>query len=237
MKIQKQNIISYHMFELRYKAIPELFDKRGSLISFFEKKLEFPHWRVTDNQIVLADNLNEKKSKESCFMSHINCGYSVFTPDTKNYFKDKAIKFVTNFFEEDLMKTVDLLRIGLRSKFIIISEEKFESLLKKVKNDYLKIELDSNLFEGKITDIGFPIYFEDGKDSYNSNFGAMESKQIKSYFNDKEGLPDRGIYFELDYYRLEKDLAKPYDNLVTELINKYNDKEWEKFEKVINKIF
>jgi len=237
MKIKEQQIISFQIFELRYKAIPELFDKRGSLISFLKKKMKFPHWRISDNKIVLTDNLEEEESREKCFVSHLNCGYSVFKPDTKNYFKDKTIKFMKSLFNSGLVEISDLLRVGLRSKFIIVSGEKFDYLLEKVKSKYLKMELDSDLFDEEIRDIGFPMNFKDGKDLINSQFGAMENEQIKKFFNNKKGLPNRGIYFELDYYRLEEDLEKPYERLIIELINTYNEKEFQKLEKLVDKIF
>ncbi len=233
MKKKDIKVLSEHIFELRYKVLAQILDIRGILAENMRELMNFVHWRITENRIELRDS--DEQNKESGFISYKNCGYVILRPDTRNFFQDKAIKFLKNLLSIDGFILNPITRIGVRSTFIIPYEGSFDSLCKII---YEKFYVDKNinqLFNAEIVDVGASLNFKSKIGFYNTTTGPMKKDQMKQFLKKHDDLPEISLFFDIDYFK--NDLGKINENEIYNLIKRYSTRSWEIMDNIKPLIF
>jgi hypothetical protein len=95
------------------------------------------------------------------------------------------------------------LRFGVRTLFYIPQEKPFASLVNLYRENFLSLSTSQIAsFEGKLIDVGFPLYFveKDNKTKFNAVSGAMRKEQALEFFNNNDLLSDVGIFIDVDYF-------------------------------------
>lgn len=105
----------------------------------------------------------------------------------------------------DFINPPSIIRSGVRI-FCVIKNIDFKKGLDKMKKLFVDTKNEFfTQFTDDIIDIGFPINFQSGNAKYNLSMGPMRLSQIQSFFDIKEGLPDEGLFIDVDYFREQYD--------------------------------
>lgn len=211
-------IINTHVFEIRYKPNPKILDYRGAWAEVISEHLQLPRWQILENRI----DVHNDQTGERAFVGFRNAGYIVHNSHTKNYFSDKASKFIKllgtlNGFE----KTPFVERIGVRSKFCKAYGGSFDDLRKRYLERYLNIsESAQKILDARVIDIGGHVNFADKNGNFNTMSGPMEQKQMGQFFDQEyvENLPDIGLFFDIDYWLTPKKQENSND-IVSQISN------------------
>ena len=86
--------LNEHVLEVRYKPNPKVLDYRGAWAESISDHMNLPEWRIVENRIDIYD----KKNKDHAFVGFRNAGFVAHDTPTKNYFSDKAVKFLKHLF-------------------------------------------------------------------------------------------------------------------------------------------
>jgi len=220
--------ITEHTFEIRYKPNPKVLDYRGSWAGAIADHMKLPDWRILENRIDIYD----EKSGERAFVGFRNAGFVTHNTPTKNYFPEKATKFFRYILNLDgFEKNPFVERIGVRSKFCAKYEGSFEELRERYTSNYLSLtDRAKKIVDAKLLDIGGPINFADRHGNFNTVSGPMIHEQLTQYFGKAEGLPNVGLYFDIDYW------LKPNEEMegreILRHIEEFANSAWDRFENI-----
>lgn len=220
--------LNEHTFEIRYKPNPKVLDYRGSWAEAISDHMELPDWRILENRI---DIYNEKRG-ERAFVGFRNAGFVSFNTPTKNYFPEKTTKLFKYLLNLDgFGKSLFVERIGVRSKFCAKYEGAFEELREKYTTKYLSLtEAAKTIIQAKLLDIGGPLNFADSHGNFNTMSGPMIHEQLSNFFVKAEGLPNVGLYFDIDYW-LKPNKEKEGREILRH-IEEFANSAWTKFESI-----
>ncbi len=220
--------LNEHVLEVRYKPNPKILDYRGSWAEAISNHMDLPEWRVLDNRI----DIYSDTSKDHAFVGFRNAGFVAVDTPTKNYFPDKAVKLFRYLFTlSGFDKAPYVERIGVKSKFCKQHDASFDDLKEKFISNYLSLtDQAKKVLNAKLVDIGAPINFADQYGNFNTMCGPMTSEQIALYFDREEGLPDVGLYYEIDYWLMPKQLVE--DQEIIKHANQFAIRAWERFESI-----
>ena len=225
MATDTTDLISRHVFEMRFKPNSKILDFRGEWTNFLSSEMNLPEWRIDINRIDLYD------AKDLAFLSYKNCGFACQLPPTKHYFEDRAVKFLRSVFRIEGATPSPVTRLGVRSTFLESYSGDFHSLFEKYKQKVIAPTPQmTEILGGQLIDLGAPLNCKDGDAYFNTMSGPVGTAQIKQFFPDIESTPDVGIFFEIDYFQ-EKIGNAPEEQLAA-LIKSFTQKSWEKVEKL-----
>ena len=228
-----ENMLAQHIFELRFEPMPTFLDDRGQIVEVLKKEIGFKHWSISRNKIDLS--FDEKGEKEKGFVSFRNCGYVSVFPPTRNYFPDKACKFIRELFLIKQFNPQNLIRLGVKLTVAIAFDGTFEELTEILKEKLIKTEGKIfKAYDAKVIDIGVPLNFETKDGFFNTRLGPMKEEEVKQTFTEvkewEKKIPRVNLFFQIDYYN--KGVKKGEVENVCGCINNYTKKAWEIFDKV-----
>lgn len=198
--------INDHILEMRYDANPKVLDYRGAWADAISKTLDLPHWQIDDTRIDVYDT----DHMHHAFASVTNAGYTTKNAATRNYFSDKALKFLRVLFGlEGFLPEPNIVRLGVRSRFCRAFEGTFEELVERYSSRMLSFPMESlKALDATITDIGSPITMKDKIGTINFMGGPMEKRQSQGFFQMSAGLPEVGLVVDIDYWKTPNSTMK-----------------------------
>jgi len=178
---------------IAYKPTGAFIDNRGKLLEVVGPE-KWTYRRYEYDRLFYEDknNLNkcvltwkraifsmEDVPNFGCFCDHIRNKLPKKLWDTMNVYKFDWIKFNVYLLyptQEPFKKLVSQLRPLLNVE---------DEILKKI--------------EIPFSDIGFPIRFENKRVRVQITFGPMEKEQMNLFFEERDALPERAIFVEIEY--------------------------------------
>ena len=223
-------ITNEHVLEIRYRPNPRVLDHRGTWAEQIANRMEFKHWRITENRVDVFTN----DQVEHAFVGFRNAGFKASDTPTKNFFPDKAKKLFRFLFTlEDFGESLFIERFGLRSRFCTPFSGSFEQLVALFASKYLSLTPAAHEAIGtgaRLIDIGAPLNFVDKLGNFNTHSGPMTAKQLSEFFGKETGFPDVGLYYDIDYFIHPGKLVSGNDVLAT--ISSFADEAWDRHERV-----
>jgi hypothetical protein len=211
--------------EIRFKPNPQILDFRGTWAKAISEHLKLMNWRIIENRIDMTDD----EKIERAFVSFRNLGYSAIDCPSKDFFADRAIKFIRYLFDLKAFEKENIIeRIGVRAKFCQEFDGEYESLLGKYLSGYLNITQQVlKEFNAKIVDIGGSVNYEDAIGHFNTMSGPMPEKQMHDFIETKKEFPQLGLFLDIDYWNTpQKEMA--HDEIIKN-IKLLSNGCWEKF--------
>ncbi len=184
-----------HILEIRFTPTPSIVDKRGAITESLVGDL-LNGWSIGNNRI----NFNNKENKNlGAFVSYKNFGFITESPNDTDFFLENVKDFVKKAW--NYIPTGRITRIGVRSTYLI-EQPQFEKALDNLKQNFLNLNGGKlEKFGGELVDVGLPLNFKEDDIKFNINFGVMEKEQGSQFFIDEEGVPDCGIFIDVDYFQ------------------------------------
>ncbi len=201
---EKEKICEF-IFEVRYEPSPIILDKRGMWAKELTKKLNLPHWTITDNRIDVYDLLGPPdNATERCFISFRNAGWTSKTNKNHNTFLENCSRLINFWFSEKEIfpnNEAHLTRVGVKFKYGDEFRGSFSELLDVYKQKYIRpTDSISDIYNAEITDIGGFLVLNDEDFKIQTMSGPMDIEQIKNkkFFPFIEEAPKTILYFEID---------------------------------------
>lgn len=226
-------IRSQHILEVRYKPVGSFLNIRGSIADRVAEHTPLREWSIGQDRVDFHDGLEQ--TKETGFVSYRNFGYLSLLPPTRQYFPDRALKFIKEILSSGGLSVDPILRIGVRSTFIFPYSDTMEQLVKVLidRTGYPKQKMEQ-VFGGTIIDIGMPTNFESGNGRFNIQLGPMKKEQIEATVRWHDDYPDVGLYLDIDFFKLNPG-SMSYDTL-SKVIRAFADDSWDKADMVLTLI-
>lgn len=191
------NEFKEHTLEIRFKPNARSLDKRGEIAEALATPL-LNQWNIATNRIAF---FSESDPAYKGFFSFRNLGIKTLAPHDRDFFLEKCAEFLKpawNYFP-----TSEIIRIGIRVK-TLTEVESYTSTFAAFREKFLALP-DETLasFGGDLVDVGFPLNFVDGKNSFRLNTGPMQAQEYDVHFENTEGMSKPGIFLDVDYYGTE----------------------------------
>lgn len=205
--------INEYLIEIRIKPSSKIFDKRGSIVEDLSKKYKLDHWIIGQNRVEIYDiqlkdpsKLNEVEKR--IFVGFRNFGIQRKLMTTWQNINVEIKTLVDYIYKNDVyVKSLEIERIGVRSKFIEESILKFDELYAIINEKIFRLNTNStSIFDGKVKDIGLNLDLENGGKFISLRTGPMERKQMGKYIAGEIKFPQVGTYLELDHYELPNEV-------------------------------
>lgn len=226
-----KRIISEHILEVRFPASINFFNKKTELVNRTMDLFGFKHWKYTQNRIDVYDTPKLEESSNSIFFSFINAGIVCIRPPDPSHFLSMVKNFRKILEQLPVQDFKKPQRVGVKSSFLHSYDKDFDSLLKIVKEKYLRpYEETDNIYNATITDIGASINFESNLGSFRTTCGPMQKSQTKEFFRSENDIPEVGLCFIIDFYKLNQEFTKLSD--LEKLMSDFYNREWELFDKI-----
>lgn len=221
---QKQNHISEHILEIRYKPNPQFLDYRGTFSEAVAQLLGLNHWRIDENRV---DVFNDNKTTKG-FVSYNNFGLVIQDSYDKNYFPNQAnklIKYVLS--QKPFANPIVVNRIGVRARFAFEAKLEFQALLDKFRSRYYTLsDKVGEIFNGEPIDAGLFLNFKSKLGMINTQSGPMNKKQLSAYFPDASvELPEVSYYLDLDYWKEPKQEIS--NDAITSTVKDFSFTSWD----------
>ena len=202
---------SQNVLEVRFKPNARILDRRGDWVETLASKLDLPRWQIIDNRV---DLFTEDRSLRA-FISFRNFGYIAEDVKKLSQHQDWARKALKAVFTLPGFPTpLQTVRVGVRGRFCVAYSGSFESLRDLIVASYvapseaLTAALGSEVL---LKDIGAPLNFSDDVGNFNTHCGAMRRDQLKQFFENRDGLPEVALYYDVDYWQNEPATLGQYD--------------------------
>lgn len=189
-------VIAKYVCEIRFKPNPLILDKRGEITKIYSDSI-FKNWNILNNKI---DFFNEGDLSASASLSYKNLVVMTSFPHDTDFFVETTKNFIKKAW--DKISVNDITRMGVRS-FLYVDDDKsfkeyFEGYKKHIPSFAKKSFINANL-----VDIGINLNFAEDDKYFNVMSGPMLKEQVISLFqkDDKEGIPETGMYVEVDYFK------------------------------------
>jgi len=184
-----------HIFEIRIKPDARFLDKRGSVADQIVGG-EFNGWNISNNRI---DFRSSDQPTLTAFFSFRNLGVASKPPTTTDEFWKTTEKFIKSAWQHFAPNSI--IRLGVRSRFLTQAPN-FKRAFDTYRKKFLNLsDEDLNKFGGDLVDVGFPLNFIEGNNSFNVMTGPMEDKQSKGIFG--EEAFKTGVFLDVDFFRKE----------------------------------
>ena len=193
--------LSEHIFEIRYRNIPQMIDNRGRLAQLVQSVMDFGRANIGKDRIDVTSGTGD----ERCFVTVGNAGYVVANPTTVERFYQTAAKFFSGFAKEGYVAdSLQVGRIGVRSRFCTQFAGSFDDILAETTRRYVSLNPEAAAaVGGKLVDVGAALNFRDEHGHFNTMCGPMKAAQIRENFPSKDqfpDIPDVGLYYDIDYW-------------------------------------
>lgn len=223
MPVDDRAIVSEHLVEIRYRALGKLVDIRGLIADWIADHTDLSYWSIADNRVDFQ--ISENSDREKAFVTHRNLGYSTRSPDTRNYFPDRAIRFIRELLRVEGFELRPILRFGLRSRLLLPYDGQFESLLRRV-NELMPLhEHHSRPFSAQVEDVGPIVVLRRGNIRIKFQSGPMGRDQARAMLGVTEQLPDTGFFMDIDQY--QANIGPMNERDVATLVRSLNDHAWD----------
>jgi len=208
------NLIIRHTLEIRLeKRFFPFFDIKGKMIDFVLKKIDGQTIRWENNSSRF--DIGNKDLSEIFFFGIANYGLQIEGVDNFEVLKSKVdlLYSILDTFGE--YNPQSIVRIGTKSSILYHRQGKgFDAITQIFKNRFLTSDSDfEKAVKSKIDDIGFSfdLVHDEGKAKIQT--GPMTKLEaMAKVFGDHEKYStfpkDNGIFFEIDFYRDDKDEIK-----------------------------
>lgn len=224
-------IISDHILELRYEPMGSFLGIRGEVADTVKRDGQFKHWSITSNRVDFWNEDNREDDPETGFVSFRNCGSQLHNPQTRNYFPDRAGKFLRTLDEKAQIKISGITRLGVRAEWFCGSTQTFDQIRDQFYKSFYG-SLDRQVFNGDVEDVGAVLNFRRGSLYFNVSSGPMLKDQAMTLIRmiKHEEFPPQGLFLDVDCFL--KDLGdKEVGRLVHE-IRELHDECWVRFDKL-----
>lgn len=224
-------IISDHILEIRFEPMGFFLEKRGEVADAIKGSGQFKHWSITPNRVDFWNEEKREDDPESGFISFRNCGYQVHNPPTRNYFPERAGRFLKSVEENVRIKIPQVSRIGVRARFFCGSSLGFNEIRDRFYKSFYG-SLDSTLFDGQVEDVGAVLNFRRGGLYFNIGSGPMMKDQAATLIRSvkEEEFPASGLFLDFDCFL--KDLGKQDLGRITREIRELHDECWVRLDKL-----
>lgn len=188
------------IFEIRFKPNSKILDRRGQWAEAISAHLKLPHWQIVENRVDIYDD----DETIHAFVGFRNGGLTALDVPNGDYFPNYASNFLSFVFGlQDFGDPILVERIGVRFKFCTAFSGSFDELKDRFAKRYITLtEQAINAIgnDAKLIDIGGPLNFVDSVGNFNTMSGPMPKKQFPNFFTRKEGFPEVGLFYDIDYW-------------------------------------
>jgi hypothetical protein len=183
-----------NIVEVRFKPDPQIIDIKGEVInSILNNSTLFNNWNITGNTIALGST---KNNSLKIILNHAKWGLEIISSSDDEDFINittEVIRSTWNHYKYD-----NIMRLGVRSSFILKCDNSFESLLKQITS---KVSiLDTEKISSSLTDVAYTYNFAEDNKKINISFGPMQKTQSIDNFPETEKIPEVGIYIDIDVF-------------------------------------
>ncbi len=225
----RQDLSSDHLLEIRYRPMGAFLNIRGEIADFFCAQGLFLHWRISDNRVDFWNMEDSQDDPEKAYVSFRNCGYERHNPDSHSYFADRAAKFVSVLDDFPEFNYPPVKRLGIRARFYRPVENlDFEELRTRYFTKFIK-DPATNVFGGKLEDVGVNLNFREKETFFNIVSGPMKKEQFVKDFSrlaDKDDVGQIGIFFDIDLFKV--DLGAVSTRALIGEIKSLHQKSWQR---------
>lgn len=189
--------INEFLLEVRYSPNAKILDYRGSWAEAVSKHMELSDWQIVENRFDVFD----KSKDRSFFVSYRNAGSLIRNCTTRNFFADQTNRFLRYLFEQKQFgDSLFVDRFGVRARFATPSAESYADLLQRYTTRYLTLQPAAyEAVGGQLLDMAGPIDFTMKNGTIKSVSGPMPKEQITQAFAWLEAVPERALFFDMDY--------------------------------------
>jgi len=187
------------VFEIRYRPNAKVLDHRGEWAEALAGHMYLPQWSIINNRF---DVFAEDRTQH-IFVSHRNAGMVCLDSPTSNFFGEKAQRFFRQLVKfRDFGDPLHVERIGVRHKLASPFDGTFDELVNRFHTRYVGLSsaLIKAFEDANLVDIGAPLNFRDARGHFNTMAGPMLEAQFKGFFTKDEGLPEVGVFADVDYF-------------------------------------
>jgi len=224
-----KKIIEKSICEIRFKPDSTFLDKRGQIANRIAEKSIFTDWNITANQIEFTSSSN--KNIKANF-SYRNLALESAEPNKRSF----LIGNIKSFLEKswDLLPNSNIIRIGVRSTYIIESDN-FKEIFELLKEKFFVN--NSTDFSGyDLYDLAISFNFVKGENYFHVSIGPMNDAEIKNNFNDEAGLPKAGLFMDIDSFKKTVSPHITQKEIMSQIKDLFNNNETEK-NTIIKKIW
>jgi hypothetical protein len=224
-------IVSDHILEIRFEPMGAFLEKRGEVADAVKENGQFKHWSITSNRVDFWNEEKREDDPESGFISFRNCGYQVHNPPTRNYFPERAGRFLKSVEENARIKIPPVSRIGVRARFLCGSVLGFDEIRDRFYRSFYG-NLDSGLFDGLVEDVGATLNFRRDSLYFNTSSGPMMKDQATTLIRSvkEEEFPASGLFLDIDCFL--RDLGKQDLSRITREVRELHDECWVRLDKL-----
>ncbi len=187
------------ILELRYRPNARILDYRGTWAEVISAHMDLPIWNIVENRV----DIHTKDKSQHVFVSFRNAGVVFQDVTTANLFPDKAQRFVRRLLSlEGFDNPLQVERLGVRHKVAIPFNGSFEALVEHVATEYLQLApaVREAFGDARLVDVGAPLNYWDDVGHFNTSVGPMKEEQFKEFLRRREGVPEVGLYVDVDYW-------------------------------------
>lgn len=193
--------------EVRYPAVPRLFDKRGQILQNLHPELEeeFPHWRTNKSKIHFVNDLEDPTAE--FWFTHMRAAVILEEPVEIDEFLNRADRYLPMMYDALEGEITELDRCGVRVIEILTSDElaSYQSANNRVVNRFFQELPGENL---NYVDSVLKAVHEHGSLQIGPA-GEGENWVSSSFSRPDEGVPEFGFGMDVDSNRKEVEIHRP----------------------------
>jgi hypothetical protein len=198
-KFKPKDAIWRQVLEFRYDAWFEFADRKGKILDALIADSPLKNWSYSELRIDMADSKQTDEVREKGFLSFTNCGYECILPATRNYFADRAAKFLESVDRCQGLEVKKTIRLGVRTQAMVPCEGNFHDLLAhSMERVFTKQSPFVNAVDMKTLDVSTTLESEDADSFVRLISGPMASEQAKTIFIDATKVPPLGYFMDVD---------------------------------------
>ena len=226
--IDEKQVLTLHTVELRHVARGSFIDFRGRVADHVLSETDFTFWNMSDARVDFQ--LSETTRREVAWASHNGIGYQVRRPDTRHYFKDRALKYFGALLHTPGYVLPAVGRFGVRVQCFMRSRLDFEALFSRANANYSFAD-QAAPFGGRLVDIGPVVVVKRGKVDVRARYGPLSVAESTPVLQNFEATEPPGVGFFLDLDQSVTDLGSLSQKQVASNLSDLDAAAWE----VINK--
>lgn len=197
------NALNEHVCEVRFKPNARIIDRRGEYAEILATSTGLPKWKVAASRVEVHDEEETRRG----FFGHRNAGFEASQAPTHNYFADQAAKFIRTLVDlPGFGPTLNVLRIGLRSRFCIGVPGDFDELVRayslKVWDGEAAAKSLGLTGTAKLIDVGTWMKLADDVGKFTLSCGPITDEEAANQFPKRSAtkFPEVNLYLDIDYF-------------------------------------
>jgi hypothetical protein len=215
----KNNKIKKIITQLNYKPTGAFIDNRGKIIDcgdYDDAEERWSYRKFDYDKLQFKDDNNKNQS----YITWKQAGFIMEDLPNFGFYSDH----IGNKLPRELWSIMNVNNF-LSAKYDIFllfdTEDKFPSMVNKLKKLFNISEKTLESLDMKLADIGFPLIFEDENKRIKITFGPMEKEQMLSFFDYKEDLPSEALFVQIEFLTKENYINKADTKLLSKKVFDY----------------